>query len=519
MTILLAYNSGTNNPDGTKDFTDLLPIGLCSLHAVLRSHGYQAHLANFSGMSTTQIQSLLRKINPTLIGLSQWTHNRHVTLDLARLAKQTLPECLIILGGGHATHQAENLLKHHPEIDLIVTGEGEMTVLELISALEHNQPLNTIPGLALRVGTTTTKTALRQRISNLDQLPYPGQYLHEALGVDLELQPQFISTSRGCPSACRFCSSPSFWGRTVQTRSPASVVDEFRFQRQQFGTLYLSLRDDTFTADRNRTLELCRLLLEQRTHMFWNCQTRVESVDEEVLTWMKRAGCECVQLGVESGSPRILQELGKRITPEQILKASDAIHRVGMQLSVYLIAGVPGESAADRQATASLLKRIKPHDLQVAPLAYYPGTALFSAALRHHKVPADLFQNTRSDALLALPDGNRRSAELLQSAVGLAPKLSGQIIKSIKQRIGHCAVTCLQAGDHYMQQGQWQRAETEYREIIEHEPDHPWGWLLLAELYDQTGHSGKADDCYRKLLALVPRHRQSLLRLATKKRR
>lgn len=514
MTILLAYSSGTTTPHESGSFSDLLPIGLCSLHSVLRTAGHKAHLANLSGMQQAEVRRLLQHLKPDLVGFSQWTHNRHATLDLARLTKKLRPTCTVMLGGGHATHQAEALLAQHPEIDLIVCGEGEETLLELIAAIRDKRPLSSVAGLAVRDGQQILKTTARPRIKDLDSLPFPARYLHEAIGVDLDLQPQFISTSRGCPSACRFCSSPTFWGRTVRTRSPASVVDEFRFQRQQFGMLYLSLRDDTFTADRRRTIELCQRLLEQRVNLFWNCQTRVEAVDEEVLIWMKRAGCECIQLGVESGSPRILQELGKRITPEQVISACDAVHRVGLQLSIYLIAGVPDESTADRQATLKLVQRIKPHDLQVAPLAYYPGTALHSAALRHRQIPADLFEQTRDDALLALPDGNRRADRLLDEAGKPAPLLNSRSIAAIKQRIGYCAVTCLQAGDHYLHQGAWKRAETEYREITNNEPDHPWGWLLLAELYDQTDRHAEALTCYRRLLQLVPNHRQARQRLA-----
>lgn len=514
MTILLAYSSGNTTPDESTTFSDLLPIGLCSLHALLRSQGVDAHLANLSGMTESQLSGLFQRLAPDIVGLSQWTHNRHCTIQLARLAKQLLPGCLVVLGGGHATQQAESLLTQHPELDLVVIGEGEATLLELIAAWQHQQPLTEIAGLALRQGQTVVRTASRPRIRNLDSLPYPSRYLHEAIGVDLDLQPQFISTSRGCPSACRFCASPSFWGRTVRTRSPASVVDEFLFQRQTYGMLYLSLRDDTFTADRRRTIELCRLLLEQKAGMFWNCQTRVEAVDDEVLSWMKRAGCECVQLGVESGSPRILDQLGKRITPEQVIAACDAVHRTGLHLSVFLIAGVPGETDADRRATHKLLQRIRPHDLQVAPLAYYPGTSLHSDALRHQRIPSDLFASNRADALLALPDGSQRAARLLHGANGLAPRLNNRAINALKARLGHCAVTCMQAGDYYLQQCSWQRAEQEYCEITTNEPEHPWGWLLRAELYDQIGRNDQARSCYRKVLQLVPRHRPSLQALA-----
>ncbi len=516
MTTLLAYHSGSTGRSSTTDtFTDLLPIGLCSLHAVLRANGHQVRLANLSGWGPAQLRSLFEQCRPRLAGLSQWTHNRQITLELARLIKEVMPACQVVLGGAHATHQADEILTEHPEVDLIVAGEGEETLLELLQAMQDHASLREVPGLVLREDNRIIRTDPRPRITELDRLPYPCSYLHEAIGVDLDLQPQFISTARGCPSACHFCASPRFWGRTVRTRSPASVVAEFLFQRQQFGTIYLSLRDDTFTADRRRTLELCRLLIEQRANIFWNCQTRVETVDDEVLTWMKRAGCECVQLGVESGSLRILRELGKRITPEQVIQACDAVHRVGLQLSVFLIAGIPGETNEDRQATRTLLQRIRPHDLQVAPLAYYPGTALFNAAVQHGIVPAQLFASNGEEALLARPDGTRQVKQLLRGATGLAPELDRRTIAAVQQRIGYCAVSSMQAGDHALQRGATQQAEAAYREITANEPDHPWGWLLLAELYTQTGRPKQAVSCYKRLLELVPRHCQALQALET----
>lgn len=514
MTILLAYSSGSTVHDESTLYTDLLPIGLCSLHALLRTQGYAVQLANLSRMTPRQIDQLLRSIRPALLGLSQWTHNRHATTALARRAKQLLgDDCTVVLGGGHASHEAETVLTRSPEVDLIVIGEGEATLPELIEALRSGQPLEQVPGLALRKEGTIIRTATRPRLTDLDRLPYPARFLDEALGVDIELQAQFISTSRGCPSACRFCSSPTFWGRAVQTRSPASVVDEFLFLRQRFGTLYVSLRDDTFTADRARTIELCRLLIERRAHLFWNCQTRVEAVDEEVLSWMKRAGCECVQLGVESGSPRILKELGKRITPEQVIQAADAVHRVGLHLSVYLIAAVPDESEADRQATRDLVRRIKPHDLQVAPLAYYPGTALFNSAVRHGTVSPALFAEDRREALVACRDGEQQATKMLQAWSVPPTRQSNRTFAEIRQRVGYCAVNCQQAGDYHLQRGDWKLAEAAYREICETEPDHPWGWLLLAELYDELGRSAPSQKCYRQFLKLVPHHRQAQLAL------
>lgn len=509
MHTLLAYTTRSAHTSRPDEFESLLPIGLCSLHALLRSREIPATLANFSNMPHRQVIDLLLQIQPTVVGLSQWTHNRHATLELARLIRQTLPDCMILLGGGHATHQAELILQQHPEADLIAVGEAEQTLLDLLDALQTGKSLSEIPGLVIRTNNGILRTAQRHSWPDLDSLPFPTAWLHEAINLNIPLQAEFLSSSRGCPAACNFCASPSFWGRRVRYRSAQSVAKEMLFIREQYGLTYLSLRDDTFTADRRRTVALCQELIEKRINIFWNCQSRVEAIDQETLEWMRRAGCECVQLGVESGSPDILKLLGKQIRPEQIRTAANLIRQAGMQLSVYLITGIPEERDEDRKQTINLIKQIQPDDLQVAPLAYYPGTALFNTAVSKGILQQDLFETSNDEALLAVRDGQLQVKQLLSRASRYRRSCSIKQLLAVQDKQGYSAVTAMQTGDAYAAEGNLQRAAEQYRLITSKEPDHPWGWLLLGELLEQTDQRRKAADCYQQALRLVPRNRQA----------
>ncbi|SKA20196.1 Radical SAM superfamily enzyme YgiQ, UPF0313 family [Trichlorobacter thiogenes] len=506
MHTLLAYTTRSAHKSRPDEFESLLPIGLCSLHALLRSQQIPVTLANLSNMTNRQIIDLLVQTQPTVAGLSQWTHNRHATLELARLIKQTLPDCSILLGGGHATHQAELILEQHPEVDLIAVGEAEQTLLDLLDALQTDKPLAEIPGLVIRTTDGILRTAQRQPWPDLDFLPFPTTWLHEAINVTTTLQAEFISSSRGCPAACNFCASPAFWGRKIRYRSAESVAEEMLSIREQYGLIYLSLRDDTFTSDRRRTVALCQELIEKRVNIFWNCQSRVEAIDQETLEWMRRAGCECVQLGVESGSPDILKLLGKRILPDQIRTAANLIRQAGMQLSVYLITGIPEERDSDRQQTINLIKQIQPDDLQVAPLAYYPGTALFETAVNTGRLQQNLFETSQEEAVLAEQDGQRKVTQLLSRTARYRQNASIKQLLTIQEKSGYSAVTAMQAGDAYAAEGELQRAEEQYQLITQKEPDHPWGWFLLGELYEQTDTHRKAEACYQKILQLVPRN-------------
>ncbi|HEY6007754.1 MAG TPA: radical SAM protein [Geobacteraceae bacterium] len=338
----------------------------------------------------------------------------------------------------------------------------------------------------------------------------PALAYDDAIGVDLRRQLEFIVTSRGCPAACTFCASPRFWGKTLRFRSPRSVIDEIRSIRDRHGLLYFSLRDDTFTSDRERTLEFCRLLVQERLYILWNCQSRVSAVDEEMLFWMKRAGCECVQYGVESGSPVVLARLGKRIALADVRRAMAASRRAGIHPSIYLITGVPGENDDDLRQTLTLLDEIRPLDGQVSPLAYYPGTALFSQGVKSGAVGADLFRKGKEPAFFVrsdpLVDQTRQRLLARLEKVAASSSFTPEDFRRQKQLLGYCHATNIMAGELYAALGDVRAAEREYREIVGHEPANPWGWLALGELNAERGMLKQAEHAYERAAALVPNH-------------
>ena len=510
MEILLTYKAhgkGSGDP-----YTALLPVGLGSLNALLRKEGHHSRVANLSTYSWHEISKLLADNPPSLLGVSQFTHNRFESLRLARMAKEANPECFVVFGGPHATHRFNELLAQNKIVDAVVVGEGEETFCELARCLvtSENCDLRSVKGIAFRSGKDIVVTPPRPPLDDLDALPLAAACFGDALGVDAHRQMEFIITSRGCPASCSFCSSPRFWGKGLRFRSPRSIVDEIRYIRDHYGLIYFSIRDDTFTADRERVREFCRLLLQEKIYILWNCQSRVNAVDENVLSWMKRAGCECIQFGVESGSPRVLTTLGKGVTPEQVKWAAQAVRRAGILLSVYLITGVPGESVQDLKQTLRLLDAINAHDGQVSPLAYYPGTRLFEEGVRSGTVARDVFESDRREALYARTDPlvARSTEELLArlASVGRRSTFSEADFLAQKKSLGYCHATNVMAGEMYEVKGKWRKAEAEYREITVKEPENPWGWLMLGELFAKEGNFSLARDAFDALAHCVPAH-------------
>jgi radical SAM superfamily enzyme YgiQ (UPF0313 family) len=504
MKILLAYTSGM--PDRTDPYITLLPTGVCSLHAVLREEGFDSLLANFSGFSEKEIIRQITVHNPTVVGISQWTHNRHASHELSRLIRHAVPTCTIIMGGAHATFSYADILYPGSPVDCVVIGEGEGTVSELVRKLRDGTGWQDIQGIAYLEQESVIVTGKRPHLRDLDSLPMATRYLGDSVGVDIQLQAEFIITTRGCPSACYFCSSPQFWDRKVRFRSPGNIVDEMEYIRNRFGLIYFSIRDDTFTVDRNRTIEFCRMLIERKLYIVWNCQSRVATLDEELLIWMKRAGCECVQLGVESGSPRVLKQLGKVITPAQVVRVADLIRKVGISLSIYLITDVPGETEEDIQQSIELIKQIGPDDGYVSPLAYFPGTRLFNEAVDDGTIEKNAFVKQEDPAVYAMSKNNGKARRLLKSISKHRRQSGEKCFREQKNLLGFCAVTNVLSGECFRQHGDYAAAEQEFRELVNVEPQNPWGWYLLAELYTEIGRMRKAEECYRTVCEIVPEH-------------
>lgn len=506
MKILLAYQSGL--PHRNDPYISLLPTGLCYLHACLQEAGYDSILANFSAWSTTRIKQELLACKPDFIGISQWTHNRHSSLELAQTCRTLFPGSTIVMGGGHATFRYEDILAEGSPVDIVVLGEAESTLLELVAHISAETSWQNIAGVAFRSNDTVTVTPPRRSLEDLDILPLPARYLDKSIGLDPELQSEFIVTTRGCPSSCYFCSSPDFWGKRVRFRSPAAIVEEILYIRQKYGLIYFSIRDDTFTADRKRVLEFCSQLQQQEVNILWNCQSRVTAIDEELVIAMKRAGCECIQLGIESGSPRILQQLGKKIAPTQIERACALIREIGINLSVYLISDIPGETNDDIHQTLELVRHIHPDDGYVSPLAYYPGTQLYKNAVEDGSIQPTIFADSDQTAIYAMSKPGRSSARLLKELTKNLQKKSDRFNQQ-KQRLGYCYTTNVIAGEWYRQHGEYGKAEKELLEMTTIQPGNPWGWFLLGDLYSEQGKTNKSKEFYSKVLSIVPHHEPS----------
>jgi radical SAM superfamily enzyme YgiQ (UPF0313 family) len=312
-----------------------LPVGLAYLGAVLREAGYDVSAVdlNVTPMDDVQIKKTIEKSSPLILGISTTTPTHLNGLKFARLAKEVNPEIKVVIGGPHASVLYEEVAKEKC-VDVVARGEGEYTMLEVADCLIRKRGnLASVKGIAYKDDGAIKVTDKRPFITDPDELPFPARYLFPC---NLYGIPNAVLASRGgCPFACYFCAVNNIWEGRRRSRSPEKVLEEILSTVSTFGIKQgggISFSDDAFTMDRECVIRLCHLirqsmrLVKQATGflpLWWRCTTRADLVDAELIKEMCYAGCRSIQYGVEAGSQKILDSIGKRITLDQIRRAVD----------------------------------------------------------------------------------------------------------------------------------------------------------------------------------------------------
>jgi anaerobic magnesium-protoporphyrin IX monomethyl ester cyclase len=504
MKILLAYLC--NYKERKDYFTSLMPVGLLSIAAYLEQKGYEVILANFSRTGFRKTAERITKLKPDVVGISMYTHNRADSLKLAQGIKKSLRGVRIILGGPHATFLADEIIRRYSYIDYVIRGEGETSMGALLEAIKSGKA----PGRSVIEG---------ECAADINSLPRPVDFTGETIDINVNEQMKYIITTRGCSGNCNFCSSPGFWKRNVRYVSAGNIMKELENLYSKQGIIYFSVRDDNFTLKKKRVMEFTRLLRDSGIYMMWNCQSRVDSIDEEMLAGMKMAGLEMIQFGVETGSERILDKYNKRITIGMIESAAAAARKAGVYLSIYLMAGMKGERHSDIKKTLSLIHRILPGDGIVSPVALYPGTELYEDAVRDGAVDRSVWFK-KADPGIYL----RNDREVITWIRELLDALSMIRVKSWyrdrdftlhKRHIGpDCWVTDILEGDYYLDEERHERAETCYNRVISAHPRNPWGFMRMGKLKFRTGEFDTAEECYNSVTDIVPAYYGGWMKLA-----
>jgi anaerobic magnesium-protoporphyrin IX monomethyl ester cyclase len=358
------------------------PIGLALIAAILEKEGYPIQLIDANALGLGPEETVAMVTDTDIVGITAMTPTIGAALNIARLLKQAKPKAVIVFGGAHPTLLPEETLTASPAVDIVIRGEGDAAVIELLHTLEENHSPESVAGISYRVEKKVVHTTDRTSSVAMDSLPFPAYHLlpwkkykpHPPHGMAMPFAA--MVTSRGCPYHCAYCSKPVF-GSRFRAQSPERVVEEMAYLKRKFGVKEIAFYDDSFTLDKKRVHAIAATIIDKGLKIAWTCETRVNLVDEELLRHMNQAGCYAVAYGIESASPEIIRTLQKDITLEQVNKAVRDSHEAGLQVIGYFMLGSPGETTETIRQTIDFAKKLKVDFAQFSVTTPFPGTDLF----------------------------------------------------------------------------------------------------------------------------------------------
>ncbi len=341
-----------------EEFPRLL-VTLPYLAAALREEGHEVEILDLLLARTTRekIERQMARFRPELVGITSVTLNHHIASFIAEVARKCDERVPIAMGGPHVSFEIEGSFRDLPALDFIGIGEGEHTIMELARALQGQMDLRDVRGLALRDGERVVRTAARPLEAQLDRLPTPARDLAPLtryLAFDAHAS---VVTSRGCPFSCTFCSAAAWSGRRVRYREPSLCVDEIE-ELGRRGFSDITIEDECFTLRRKHFLTVCGELIRRDTGIRWNAFSRVDTITDEIVETMARAGCQAICFGVESGSQEILDRAKKKTNLRKVREAMRMTQSAGISAIASFIVGLPGETAETLRETADFAKRL-----------------------------------------------------------------------------------------------------------------------------------------------------------------
>ncbi len=352
------------------------PVDMNSTHLLNAFPRYLEGIRNPDHPIWEESARVMQQFDPDIIGITYLSTKKGAVEFLTRQAKRIFPGVPVVLGGSHASFLPEPSLRQ-TGADFVVMSEGEETCAELIRYLERkDQAYGQIRGLAFRrPGGRITVTPPRPLIADLDTLPFPDReslYRLESYRPD---DMSMIMTSRGCPFSCTFCSS--LWEHRVRYRSIPNIIAEIEYLVERFGVTTVYFKDDTFTVNRKWVNAFCDALDRKNLGIRWECLTRIELVDEELIRRMRDAGMFNLKIGIETGSQRLLEGTHKNITLAQIRRGAAILNRLDQKWSAFFMLGYPDETEEEMRMSRALIEEIRPTYVSMSILVPYPGCATY----------------------------------------------------------------------------------------------------------------------------------------------
>lgn len=397
--VLLVVPTVENAYHRFKDFVACsIPIGLLSIAAVLEKEGYFVEVidADAQGLSFNEAIELTIKARPDYLGSTTMTATMDITENFFVEVKKRLPGVTVIVGGPHVSALPQKTLEESKAIDIVVKGEGEDTIVELMKTFASNQDLSSVAGIAFRKNGDVVETGDRGLMRDLVGLPLPAYHLlkydlYRSYGwnkwVDGYCSPLgVVFTGRGCYGKCNFCATKVIFGHRIRYFPMQRIQDEIDLLVNQYQIRILYFQDDTFTANRAMVDKICDYIIQKGydRKLQIMVSSRVETIHVPTLLKMRKAGVRWICFGVESGNQNILDRMKKNITIAQIKDAFKKSREAGLFIAGNYMIGHLAETYETAMDTVRLACDLDQDYASFAIAIPLPGTELYQHCLEHN---------------------------------------------------------------------------------------------------------------------------------------
>lgn len=347
---------------------------------------YYKRIEDMNDPIWAEVEVVLGKTKPKIVGITTSIVSMPCVFNIAKIIKKVDSNVRVVLGGPAATTIPDYILGNE-HVDYLVYGEGEETMADLTEHILSNntalEALKRVKGIIFKHGGEIIKTPSRSLIQDLNELPFPDRESMFDLDENKQIRKVYLNgdilTSRGCPYLCKFCACYTIWGtRTPRIRSVENIMQELEHIVRTYGQKSFIFWDDLFTANKKRVVEFCEELLKRDLNIKWVCLARLNNLDREMIDIMKKAGCIQIQVGIESGSERILEFIGKNLAISVINEKTQIMNDAAINWLAFFIIGFPTETKEEIEQTLNYIKKIKPSEVGISVFSPYPGTEFFS---------------------------------------------------------------------------------------------------------------------------------------------
>ena len=365
----------------------LPPTDLMYLAAIAEQCGYEAMIRDYSQGGNFEVD--LKEFQPDFLVANIATPTFQSDMIAIKLAKDINPSiCTIVKGAPFLTYNT-NTIYENPFIDYVIIGEAEFTLKEILEGVPDNEIL----GSCYRENFQPIKNEKRPFIENLDELPFPARHL---VDNSIYRRPDngkvqaVVKVARGCPFHCFFCLATPVSGAKVRKRSPENIVAELKECVEKYNIRNFLFWSDIFNLDREWTLELCKKIIESGLKITWSSNTRADTMDDEMAKMMYKSGCRLVSIGVESGSQKMLDKIGKKITLDNIRNTVRILKKNKIKIYNYFVIGLPWETEETVEETIKFAIELDSNFISFYTATPLPGTKYFAYAMLNKLVEGNL---------------------------------------------------------------------------------------------------------------------------------